>query len=80
MQNNIIEEKQLVVGRVNPHQLNQLDNARGGLEVPDVEPDLQRLRVGAGVGGHCDLGMTGRFAPSIDVTHHLVTAVTATGD
>ena len=62
------------------HQLDQLDNARGRLEVPDVESDLQRLGVGAGVGGDCDLGMTGRFAPSIDVTHHLVTAVSTAGD
>ena len=55
-----------------PHQLNQLDNARGRLEVSNVESDLQRLRVRAGVRGHRDLGVTGRFAPSIDVTHHLV--------
>ena len=34
------------------HQLDQLDDAGRGLEVPDVESDLEGLGVGAGVRHH----------------------------
>ena len=41
------------------HQLEDLDDAWRRLEIPDVESDLQRLGVGAGVRHHRDVGLGG---------------------
>ena len=41
------------------HQLEYLDDAWRCLEVSDVEPDLEGLGVGAGVGHHRDIGLGG---------------------
>ena len=56
------------------HQLDQLDDAGRGLEVPDVESDLQGLGVGAGVRhhGHVGLGrgLGGEVRPVTVGVHH----------
>ena len=41
------------------HQLDQLDDAGRGLEVPDVESDLEGLGVGARVRHHRHVGLHG---------------------
>ena len=41
------------------HQLKDLDDAWRCLEVSDVEPDLEGLGVGAGVGHHRHVGLGG---------------------
>ena len=41
------------------HQLDQLDDARRGFEVSDVESDLEGLGVGAGVRHHRHVGLHG---------------------
>ena len=55
------------------NQLKYLDDARSSLEVPNVEPDLEGLGVGAGVSHHGHVGLGGRLGGQRPVTvgvHH----------